>query len=484
MPAGRGEVPNTSPTTGMPATRTDSASLTGAGELRGRTLDFTAACGPPTAGLMSEILETLPLWLPGVAVMSALILVSGFFSCSETAFFFLSRDQIRSFTKGHGGQRMVVALMTDPDRLLTAILFWNLLINLAYFTVSFIVMHRLSGAGYPRVAALVALGSLVSMIAFGEVLPKSLAVAFRQVIAPLVSWVLAAAVRVVDPILPWLGRTARILRRTFWPQIGHEPHLDPRDLENAIDASAAMSEDMLQIEQQILHNILDLSEIRVEEVMRPRSHCLVVSPDETFSDLRQPTTGLDYLLIQHPGEHHVRAAVALDGVTTRGPTTFGRIAEKVICVPWCARLAWTYEELQRKYCGVAVVVNELGEMQGIVTYEDILATMLTERPSRTRRLLKREPVIRIGDNRYHADGLVTLRYLATMLRVDFEPDEDDQYTINGLFQEQLERLPRQDDVATWRGWRFVVIESRERGGLRVLIEPLPEADAAETQGER
>lgn len=431
---------------------------------------------------MAELVQSLSIWLPGVALMSTLVLASAFFSSSETAFFFLSRDQIRGFSKGSGGQRMVAALMTDPERLLTAVLFWNLLINLAYFTVSFVITHRLSHAGHHRVAALVAIGSLVAIIVFGEVLPKSIAVTFRETVAPLVSWLLAAAVRVVDPILPVLGHVARILRRTFWPGIRPEPHLDPRDLEHAIDASAAMSEDMLQIEQQVLHNILDLSEIRVEEIMRPRSHCVMVAPDDTFASLRQPTQDLSYLLIQRPGEHHVRAAVALDGITVPATLPFRQLSEKVVCVPWCARLAWTFTELQRRYCGVAVVVNELGEMLGIVTYEDILETMLTERPSRTRRLLKREPVIRIGQNRFHADGLVTLRYLSSVLRVDFEPEDDEQYTISGLFHEELERLPRTDDHITWNGWRFAVIESDPKGKLRVLIEPMPTTASASPGG--
>jgi CBS domain containing-hemolysin-like protein len=422
---------------------------------------------------MSEFVQSITIWLPGIAVMTTLVLFSGFFSCSETALFFLSRDQIRAFSKGNSGQKLVATLMADPDRLLTAILFWNLLINLAYFTVSFVVMHRLSNGGFNRVAAVLAVGSLLAIIAFGEVLPKSLAVAFRQSIAPPVSRVLVVSLRVLDPLLPGLGGTARAMRRIFWPGIQSEPNLDPRDLEHAIDASAATSHDMLQIEQQILHNILDLSEIRTEEILRPRSHCVLVSPDQTFDDLKRPARGLSYLLVQAQGEHHVRAAVALDGIATVSNRSFGDLAERVIYVPWCATLAYTFSELQRQYCGVAVVVNELSEMLGIVTYEDILSTMLTERPSRTRRLLKREPVIRIGQNRFHADGLVTLRYLSTLLRVDFESEDDEQHTIGGLFHDRLERIAHKDDVVHWNGWRLVVIETQKRGHIRVLIEPIP-----------
>ena len=101
---------------------------------------------------MSEFADSFHIWLPGTLLMLALMLFSAFFSASETAFFFLSREQIRRFSSGNSRQRMVSALMADPDRLLTAVLFWNLVINLAYFSVGIVVMHKLNDGGYTLVA--------------------------------------------------------------------------------------------------------------------------------------------------------------------------------------------------------------------------------------------------------------------------------------------------------------------------------------------
>jgi CBS domain containing-hemolysin-like protein len=419
---------------------------------------------------MSDFVASVSIWLPGVIVMLALVLVSGFCSASETALFFLSRDEIRSFSQGTGRQKMAASLMSSPDRVLTAILFWNLLVNLAYFSLGLVVMHKLSHGGFTRVAAVLGVANLLGIIAFGEVLPKSLAAEFRCQLAPLVSWPLALMVAALDPVIPLLGQVAKSLRLAFWHEIKQEPHIHPEDLEQAIDASAAMHSDMLDIEQQVLHNILDLSEIRVEEVMRPRNHCLIVRPDDTFETLKRSIQDVDYLLIQEPTDDHVSRVVALSGISTETHRRFRQLSEAVIFVPWCASLAWTFSELQRQYCGVAVIVHEMGEMVGVVTYEDILETMLTESPSRTRRILRREPLIPIGPGRYHADGLVTLRYLASHLRVEFDPDEDSQYTINGLFHDQLERLAVMGDVVVWKNWRLTVIDVAARGKVRVLVE--------------
>jgi putative hemolysin len=106
---------------------------------------------------MTDFVVSAAIWVPGVIVMVTLILFSGFFSASETALFFLSRDEIRSFAKGTPNQRMVASLMASPDRVLTAILFWNLLINLACFSVGLVTMHKLSHGGFTRVAAFLAL---------------------------------------------------------------------------------------------------------------------------------------------------------------------------------------------------------------------------------------------------------------------------------------------------------------------------------------
>ncbi|MEZ6126467.1 MAG: hemolysin family protein [Planctomycetaceae bacterium] len=421
---------------------------------------------------MSEFAESVHIWLPGLAFMLVLMCCSAFFSASETAFFFLSRDQIRRFSSGNGRERMIASLMNDPDRLLTAVLFWNLLINLAYFAIGIVVMNRLSAGHFHIVAGCMGLLSLVGMIVFGEVAPKSAAVVFRLQVAPLASWPLAMAVRILDPVIPLLGRIARILRRTFWPHVLPEPHLQPEDLEKAIDASAALTSELLEAEQRVLHNILDLSEVMVEEVMRPRNLSLTVSPSDTFASMSTRSIGhTDYLMVREPGSEIVTQAVALSRVTGRTGATFGELAEPVIFVPWCANLAYVLAELRNRYTAVAVVLHEHGEMVGSVTYDDLLETIFSDSPSRTRRVLRREPLIEIGENRYHAEGLVTLRYLFRHLRVSYDADDEGLTTLAGLFHDELERMPQVGDRVKTDGWIFTAIEVSPRGQLRALIEP-------------
>jgi CBS domain containing-hemolysin-like protein len=420
---------------------------------------------------MSELAESLNIWFPGVLAMLLLIVCSGFFSASETAFFFLSREQIRGFSTGSGRHRMVASLLTNPDRLLSAVLFWNLLINLSYFAVGIVVVHNLTAQGFHTTAGIIGVLNLLGMIVLGEVIPKSVAAVSKSRLAPLVSWPIAVSVAVLDPLLPFLGRTSRVLRRAFWPHIALESPLHATDLEKAVDTSAALSEELLHIEQQVLHNILDLNEIAVEEVMRPRNHCVTVDYDQKLPELGVSVAKFDYLIVTDPDDGSFVGAVELSRIVADQDRTCGELAEPVIVVPWCASLAYVLGQLQNRFCGVAVVVHEHGETVGTVTYEDLLETMFSESPSRTRRVLRREPIIEIDVNRFHVEGLVTLRYLARKLRVALDDGEDTQYTLSGLFHDELERMPQVGDQISWNGWELRAIEVTPRGQVRALVVP-------------
>ena len=415
--------------------------------------------------------------------MASLILASGFFSSSETAFFYLSRDQIRNFRTGNSRQRMVASLLSDPDRLLTAVLFWNLVINLAYFSVSVVIAHRLSRAGLTAAAGAYGLLSLFAMILFGEVGPKSLAVAFRNRLAPLVSWPLAAAVRTLDPIVPTLGRVTRALRRAFWPGIKREPYLRSEDLETAVEHTHSGAR-ILQQEREVLHNILDLSEISVEEVMRPRGMYVSANGQVAIGDLGGEVPPSDYLILCDEQSEDVSGAVPLTNFTLVPVERLEAAGEDVVQVPWCATAAHALQLMRDEFCSVAAVVNEYGETIGVATYEDIIDTVVLPQPSRAKRLLRRDPVLEVAPGRFHVDGITTLRYLSQRVGIDADLDSDDRITVTGLLHDELERIPAIGDECTWYGFVFRVIEINARGMLRAMIfaqhedQTQPEADKA------
>ena len=122
-----------------------------------------------------------------------------------------------------------------------------------------------------------------------------------------------------------------------------------------------------------------------------------------------------------------------------------------------------------RFSHVASVVNEYGESIGIVTYDDIMDTVLSAEPSRTRRVLNREPVLEVAPGKYHVEGMTTLRYLSRKLDFDYEPDSDGLLTVAGMLHEELEHLPANGNECEWMGFRFRVIDASRRGHLRVMV---------------
>ncbi|MGH7200148.1 MAG: CNNM domain-containing protein [Planctomycetaceae bacterium] len=417
---------------------------------------------------MDEFLRATHLWLPGMIAMLCLVAASGFCSASETALFYLSHDELRSLRIGNARERAAAALLSEPDRLLTALLFWNLMVNLAYFAVGVVVTHRLSVAGLAAAAGVYGLVTLVAMILFGEVLPKSLAVAFRRPLASWAGWPLAVAVRLLDPVTPVLMRTTRRLRRTFWPHLAREPALDVDDLERAIEASE-LSEEVVRQERLVLRNILDLAGITVEEVMRPRGTYVALTPPIHLEDLNREVPPGGYVLLQNEEGEAIDGAIPLIDFARIPQKHLERVAEQVVHVPWCATVGSALQQMRDRICSVAEVVNEYGETIGIVTYEDVIEMVLIA-PSRAKQLLKREPVVEISPGRFHVEGLTTLRHLCKRLGLEFEPHADGLITVAGMLHEDLERMPAVGDEAAWRGFRMQVIETAGRGTLRVLVE--------------
>jgi putative hemolysin len=417
---------------------------------------------------MGDLIPLDHFWIPGVVAMLCLVLASGFFSASETALFYLSHDELRGLRAGRPREHMAASLLSNPDRLLTAILFWNLLINLSYFASSVVVAHRLGEkAGYGAAGGF-GLLSLIGIILFGEVLPKSVAVVYRLRLASSVSWPLALSVHILDPITPVLGKISRVMRRTFWPHIDREVSLDADDLERAVEASRS-SNDVIGQERQILHNILDLSEIAVEEVMRPRGTYVTQNPPVHLADLKGDVPAGDYLALPGQESEEIERVIPLADFSTIPQRHLEEAAESIVHVPWCANLAQTLQFIRDNFATVASVVNEYGETIGIVTYEDLIDTIFEPDPSRARRLLKRDPVVETADGRYQVEGITTLRYLCKRLNLEFEPASDGLHTVAGMVYEELEHIPVVDDECIWRGYRIKVIEVENRSRMRVMI---------------
>lgn len=408
--------------------------------------------------------------------MAALLACSAFFSGSEGALFSLRSSDRRKMAAGTGPGRIAARLLETPDRLLTAVLFWNLVVNLVYFTLASIIGLYLDQSGQTAMAGGFALGALVTLIVFGEMLPKSLAVLQPRRVSLLVAVPMAVMVRVAGPLLP-VFRVANLLsQRLLWPRFQPEPYLQIRDLERAVQLSVTDAT-LVEQEQRVLESIVLLSEIRADELMRPRTQFLTFRPPVALADLKARLPSSGYMLITEPDSDEVAGAIPLDELWQVPDDHLERLAETVIYVPWSTRAADVLELLRRRDRPVAAVVNELGETIGILTFDDILDTIFSGAASRSERLLRRAPIRQVAPGVWHVTGMTSLRRLVRYFHVERPPSKG--VTVAGVMQEALERLPQPGDECRWGPFRFKVLDVPRRGQLLVELM-LAEAEEGAT----
>lgn len=404
------------------------------------------------------------------AAMLVLTAFSAFCSCSEAAIFSLQPDDRRALQKGNAAQRTAVELIGRPDRLLTAILFWNLLFNFGFFVVGSAVEYRLHAASRHSEAAVLMGVSLLGMIVFGEMLPKTIGVQQPRVFASLCSLPLAAMVRAVDPMMPLFAAANNLLQRVLLPNFEREPYLEISDLERAVELSTSDAQLAAQ-EQSALRNIVLLSELPAEELMRPRNQYQVFAAPVHLEQLAGELPPAGYLLITEDDSDDIAAAIPLKQLSTIPRHHLEKFAQPVVYVPWCATVASILDELRRQERDVAAVVNEYGETIGIVTIEDVLETIFEEQSSRSARLLATSSIVPVAPDRWHVTGMTNLRRLSRHFDVPLEASRS--VTVAGILQEQLQRIPVEGDELLWSGFHLRVIEVGDTGAVKVELQIPP-----------
>lgn len=402
--------------------------------------------------------------IPWFVAMAVLIACSAFFSASEAALFSLRPIDRRILTSGTRSQRLASALLDDPERVLSAVLFWNLVINVAYFAIASILEHKLpAGSGWVWPLRV---GALLVIIFCSEMLPKTIAVLLSRQLASLCSVPMSLLVRLVAPIMPTLSLIMLVSRRLLWPGFRAEESLATADLERAIELSTGDAK-LMEQEQTVLRNIVALSDLRADEAMRPTTQLRRFRSPVALSDLEGSMTQSGYLFIVAGDTENISKSVRLDELWSLHPDHLEAAAEPVVYVPWCSTLAETVGLMLSKDRDVAVVVNEWGESIGALTIDDIQDVVFTDKPSRSERLLNREPIQLVRDGLWRATGMTNLRRMAEYFQVELPLSH--RNTIAGIIQETLQRMPEKGDECTWGPFELEVVDVGHDGRLALQI---------------
>ena len=436
--------------------------------------------------------------IPVIIVMLIAALISAFCAAGEAAFFSLSGHDRRKFKSGSRLQRMAATLSEQSAKVLPAILLWNQMAILLIFACSTIVSLKLQDAGATSLAGTFVLVSLFGVIIFCEMIPKSLGVTIPKILTPPLAPLLSLMIRIARPLIPLLEKINLLTQRLFFPNLKPEPHLQVSDLERMIELTPSRGKNMspdsvaaslsfghtkteqpvtlLKREQQVLRNIVALSDATAEEMMRPRTHLQLFKPPVTLESLKGQMPPGGYLLITEPDTDEIASAIQLDRFTgtipspTPNPHFPSPISHSVIYVPWRMKASHVLETLQKENNEVAAVVNEYGETIGILTFDDLVYSIFAMIPSRSQLLFNKRPIRHNDNGQWIVSTLTTLRRIERHFHIKLP--EHEPSTVGGMLEEVLERFPEEGDHCIWGPFQWRVLTKNDDGIFDVEIAAL------------
>ncbi|MCC9599802.1 CNNM domain-containing protein [Stieleria sp. JC731] len=413
--------------------------------------------------------------------MAILIVLSALFSGSEAALFSLGARDRRRLRRGGVGGRIAHRLLEDSELLLSAILFWNLLINMTYFAIASIVAGKLEAdpnAG-TSVAAAFTISSLLVIIFFSEMLPKSIAVLAPGKASILLAPPMGMAVRLIGPILP-IVRTSNLLAgRLLWPTFQPETEIDLADIERAVELGTDDAA-LLARERLALRSLVEIADMRASELMRPRSKLKLVEPPLIRESVFEGPIPGGYVIVTDDEGDRMVGTVAVRLLRPSQMDHFEQYVEPVIYVPWSAPVARVLSQLNEQDISVAVVVDEYGDGIGALSIDRIFRRMLAPQHDQFDEATVSDAIEVCAPDRYRVSGGVSLRQFSKRLGVD--TPEGSIATVAGFIQRHNERLPRLGDEAILGGFRLTVIEQDDER-VRIEAQRIQADDASSMEGD-
>jgi Mg2+/Co2+ transporter CorB len=414
-----------------------------------------------------------------------LLMVSAFFSGSETALTAASRGKLRAQAdKGSKGARAALEVTEDSERLIGAVLLGNNVANILSASLATALFTRLMGDGAIAIATLV-MTTLV--LIFAEVLPKTYAITTPETAAALVARPIKLVVLILSPIVNLVRYVVRGLLMVFGVRTDPDSHI--LALRDEIVGALALGHSegaMLKEERDRLLGALDLNERTVEEIMRHRSQIEMIDadagPDSILSTvLASPHTRLP--LYRGERENIVGVIHAKDllravdrivrgkdgGIESIAELDVIGIAMKPYFVPETTPLDEQMREFLKRRTHFALVVDEYGDLRGLITLEDIIEEIVGEITDEFD-IDAEHPLKRTESGDVLIDGAMTVRDFNRA--TDWFLPDDEANTVAGVVIHEAQTIPAEGQVFSFHGFRFEVLARKENRITRLKIRPL------------
>lgn len=423
-------------------------------------------------------------WLTAGAVLVLLVL-SGFFSGSETALTAASRGKLRaSADKGDAGARAALTLTDDSERLIGSVLLGNNLVNILATSLATALLTRLFGESGVALATLM---MTLLVLIFAEVLPKTYAITNPERAASVVARPIALLVRLFAPLVSavrWIVR--RVLSMMG---VATDPDMSMLAVREEIAGAVQLGHSEGIVEKEDRDRILgalDLADLAVEEVMLHRSGIEMIDADMKAEDILAQCLASNHtrlpLFKDDPeniiGVIHakdllraIHSLTASEGTVEAAMAKFNvaDVAMEPYFIPETTMLDDQMREFLKRHTHFALVVDEYGALQGLITLEDILEEIVGEITDEFD-MGGENTIAQDDDGSWIVEGAMTIRDLNRAN--DWSLPDDEANTVAGLVIHEAQMIPTVGQVFSFHGFRFLVAE-KEQNRISVLkIRPL------------
>lgn len=406
--------------------------------------------------------------LPLSIIIAVLVLLSAFFSGTETAFSCANKIKLKSMVSQGKKHAKAVYNFADEkyDKLVTAILIGNNIVNLTASALGTILFGMLIKDG--NLAATVSTAVLtVAVLLFGEITPKYLASVYPErfcfffyPLMQLFYWILIPLSKIFDGYKALL---AKIFKLKKDETVTDEELLS---LVEEAEESGTLKED----ESELVRSALEFDDLKVEDILVPRVDVYAVAEDATMEEVREifQKTGYSRLPVYRETIDNVIGLIHerdFFGGYIKGETEIGHLVQEIVFTTEYTRISGLLKQLQKQKIHMAAVSDEYGGLVGIVTLEDILEELVGEIWDEH----DEEEVLfgKISDDEYWVDGKCELEALFDLYELENEEDEYESNTVGGWVTEIYGGIPPIGECVKVKGLELKIVKATKQKVLKV-----------------
>ncbi len=410
--------------------------------------------------------------ITSIIILVGLLLISAFFSASETALMSINRYRLRYLVQmGLPPAKRVLFLLKKPDRLLATILICNTFANIVASAVAtMLAIHFWGEIGVAFAAVVLTLIILI----FSEIAPKTLAIAYPQKFSFIISWPLLLISYLLYPMVWLITQFSNGLLRLLGLKLQHN-HSDRLSSEELRSVVADPSGKITGHHQEMLLRILDLEKMTVNDVMIPRNRILSLDIDDDLEKIREQllSCNMKYIPVYQDDINEIKGilpvfrALEIFFGTSPNKTAIFALMEEPYFIPEETLLSTQMKHFKLKDRNHAFVVDEYGDILGLVSLGNIVHEIVGELAMEKNdedTLLQLE-----SDGSYMVNAAIHVRELNRILQANF-PSEGPR-TLSGLVTEYLEAIPTAQSCLYLGGYRLEIMAVE--GNTISLIKILP-----------